>query len=149
VERLVRFWFRDKPNWDLRWALLPSFQYSLLTSFGINEFIIETLSNVEIWEKIPEVPFYDKGRLGHSQMPIRPGGKFTMNGVQGDIVTSEQYFRVNRGKFILFTWGKIVYCDVFKKHFVVGFGARYTPDGFVPVDEYNYIDEYKEGSEAN
>lgn len=51
-----------------------------------------------------------------------------------------------KGTQKLLIWGRIIYQDIFKHLMVVGFGAEFFVDNFLPVEGYNYIEEYKEGN---
>jgi flagellar basal body-associated protein FliL len=112
--------------------------------------IVDISTNVKVLDEIPPVPVYSAGRKSQSkQMPIRAGGEHTLANIRGDIITAEQHANVFKGKKIFFLWGRIIYQDIFKNLMVVGFGVEYAPDGFLPVDEYNYIAEYEQENEQS
>jgi hypothetical protein len=105
--------------------------------------IIDISARVKFVDKIPSIPDYPIGQKSQSQMIIRSGGEKPLVNIKGDIVTPEQFTDMFKGTQILFIWGRIIYQDIFKKFMVVGFGAEFFVDNFLPVNGYNYIEEYE------
>lgn len=110
--------------------------------------IIESLTIIDIVDKsFPAVPIYDSeiGTIGPKHSFIQPDEKRGMIGTRKRVVTSEEIKSINDNTKLIFTWGKIIFCDIFDKLWIIGFGAILTDVlGTVLMDGYNYTKEYEQ-----
>lgn len=125
---------------------MPNLKLKIINTGKTPAQIIDTSTNVKFFDKIPSIPVYPTGQKSQSQMTIRPGGEHTLVNIRGYTVTTKQFSDMFKGTQKLLIWGRIIYQDIFKHLMVVGFGAEFFVDNFLPVEGYNYIEEYKEGN---
>ncbi len=113
--------------------------------------IRESLTIVDIVEKNSfKTPIYDieRGISGPKQAFIQPDEKASMIGISKNIVTSEEFKCVTNNEKLIFAWGKIIFCDVFGKTWINGFGAVFSQVyGLTMMDGYNYTKEYEQDKE--
>ncbi|MGP8052150.1 MAG: hypothetical protein ACLPYB_16295 [Desulfobaccales bacterium] len=128
---------------------MPNLKLKIINTGKTPAQIIDTSTNVRFFDKIPSIPVYPPGQKSQSQMTIRPGGKNTLANIRGYTVTTKQFSDMLNGTQKLLIWGRIIYQDIFKHLMVVGFGAEFFVNNFLPVDGYSYIDEYKPDNEQS
>lgn len=111
--------------------------------------IIEMFNKVEVAKELPEIPTYWRGSTKYIQSTIAAGNRHTIGGLKGPVITEEIVQDILKVRKMLYVWGRLIYQDVFKKQWVVGFGAEYSPYGFLPVEGYSYIAEYEPEKEQS
>jgi len=123
---------------------IPVVQLKIINNGRTPAQVIEIFSKIDIFSEIPKKPVYSKGDVSLVQMTIGANSPTTLHIVGSDVViTAQELTDIHTIKRKFFVWGRIIYQDVFKNSIVLGFGAQYSPHGFVPAEGYDYIKEYE------